>query len=180
MPEVIRVVSRRAPSIAWSCPTCGDRQPFDCSERFRANSSGKRIDIWLIYRCRRCEATKNLTVVERTPVSKVPRLLLDAAQENDATVARSLARDLALLRRNRAMVAEGDDWFVDASAACDVVLDLPEPLLVRADAVIAASLGLGRGQLRRSLNDGDITVDGCGRLDALRLCRGPIRVTRSA
>jgi hypothetical protein len=117
---------------------------FDCSERFRANSNGKRTDIWLIYRCRSCEATKNITVVSRQPVARVPRPLLLAAEANDAAVARRYARDVALLRRCGASVAEGDSFVV--SASCSSVRDLvfPEPLLVRPAHVVAEALGISR------------------------------------
>jgi hypothetical protein len=173
---VVRVTSRRAPSIRWSCPSCRSAQPFDCSERFRANARGSLIDIWLIYRCRRCDATKNLTVLERTPVAKIPRAVLDAAHRNDASVARSIARDLGLLRRNGAAIAEGDDWRIDSTATSHAVLELPEPLLIRLDAVLAAAFGLPRSKLP----PGTLTVDRAGRLDRLRLWDGLIHADFAA
>ena len=177
MPEpVVRVTSRRAPSIRWSCPSCRVAQPFDCSERFRANASGGLIDIWLIYQCRRCDATKNLTMLERAPVPKVPRALLDAAHGNDASVARAVARDVGLLRRNGAAIAEGDDWRIDGTATSHAILELAEPLLIRLDAVLAAAFGLSRTAARA----GTLTVDRCGRLDRLRLWDGPIHARWSA
>src|SRR5258708_7022324 len=95
----ITVTSRQAPTIRWRCPMCNRPETFVCSERFRANSNGKAVDIWLIYKCSRCDATKNITVVERTPVRKVPVDLLSAAEANDAPTARRLARDVGLIRR---------------------------------------------------------------------------------
>lgn len=166
---VVRVSSRRAPAITWTCPSCHGPRLFDCSERFRANTNGKVVDIWSIYRCRVCDATKNITIVERTPVRRVPRLLLLAAENNDATLARRFARDVALLGRNGASVGEGDDWEVDngkvdarASGACTLVFE--EPLLVRLDAVAAAALGVAR----RHVAD-HVTVRASHRIDALRL-----------
>jgi hypothetical protein len=114
---------------------------FDCSERFRANCNGKLVDIWLIYRCRRCESTKNITIVERRPVSKVPRDLLEAAQDNDAAVARALAR------RVNMKFAEGDAWDIDATATLPFRIELPEPLVVRLDHVVAAVLDVPRSRL---------------------------------
>jgi hypothetical protein len=132
---VVRVTSRRAPSIAWPCPRCRSRV-FDCSERFRANSSGKLVDIWSIYRCRECKSTKNVTIVERTPVSRVPRPLLLAAEHNDAAVARAYARDVGVLKRNGMAVAEGDDWVLDGVVGDGCTLVFDEPLLVRLDGII--------------------------------------------
>ncbi|MEA3054836.1 MAG: hypothetical protein QOD30_268 [Actinomycetota bacterium] len=145
-PCVVHVSSTRPPAITWPCPRCRSTV-FDCSERFRANCNGKLVDIWLIYRCRRCESTKNITIVERRPVSKVPRDLLHAAQDNDAVAARGLARDVGLLRSNGMAVAEGDEWEVDRTAGLPLQLVFPEPLLVRLDHVAAAALDVPRSRL---------------------------------
>jgi hypothetical protein len=155
---VVRVTSRRAPSIAWPCPRCGDRRPFDCSERFRSNSNGKLVDIWSIYRCRSCEATKNVTIVERTPVRRVPLALLLAAERNDAALARAFARDVGVLKRNGMAVCAGDEWEVDGRADHECVLAFDEPLLVRLDAIAWVVLGTRT-----------IAVDSQQRVDRLRL-----------
>lgn len=164
---VVRVTSRRTPSVTWPCPRCGDHRPFDCSERFRANSNGKVVDIWSIYRCRTCEATKNVTIVERTPVRRVPPALLLAAERNDGALARAYARDVGLLRRNGMTVGEGDDWEVDGQACGACVLVFDEPLLVRLDAVAAAALAVPRRA---------VTARTTQRLDRLNLWSGELVV----
>src|SRR3712207_3606924 len=109
----VTVTSVATPTITWRCPTCHRPETFASSDRFRVNGNGKLLDLWLIYRCVRCEATKNITVVERTPVRRVDPRLLRAAEENDAATARRLSRDVDLLRRAGAAVAEGDRWRLD-------------------------------------------------------------------
>ena len=171
------VLSSALPTITWRCPGCHRTEPFACSERFRANANGKLVDIWLIYRCTRCEATKNLTVVERTPVRRLDPDLLRAAEENDGPVARRLARDVDLLRRNGAAVAAGDAWVLAATAeeddggagdgALELHLDLPEPLLVRLDALVAGVVGRSRREVRDALR----LPPGAPRADSLRLWR---------
>ena len=127
------VTSTATPPITWHCPTCRRRERFACSERFRANANGKLVDIWLIYRCVQCDQTKNITVVERRPVTKVPRQLLEAAMDNDAATARRLSRDVSLLKRAGARVAGPDEWQVEGAGTA---LQFAEPLLVRLDAVL--------------------------------------------
>ena len=132
------VTSTATPPIAWHCPTCRRTERFACSDRFRANANGKLVDIWLIYRCRRCDQTKNITVVERRPVAKVPRPLLVAATTNDAATARRLSRDVALLKRAGARIAGPDEWSVDLEGDDDGTLRFAEPVLVRLDHVLRA------------------------------------------
>lgn len=161
------VVSSATPTITWRCPTCHRPAPFASSDRFRANANGKLVDVWLIYRCVRCDATKNITVVERTPVRRVDPSLLSAAEANDAAVARRLARDVGLLRRNGAAVAAGDEWALVVEDLEPGALELyfPEPLLVRLDAVVAGATGRSRREVRSSL----VLPPGSPRPDALRL-----------
>ena len=172
----VTVTSTAAPTIRWRCPTCHRPETFASSDRFRANANGKLVDIWLVYRCRRCDATKNLTVIERTPVRRVPPALLRAAEDNDAATARRVARDLEVLQRNRVAVDEGDAWVVHPAAGTRpdgtrpdgrLRLVFPEPLLVRLDAVVAGSAGVGRTVVRRQL----ALPPGSPRPDALRLWR---------
>lgn len=181
-PTTARVVSHALPTIAWSC-RCGHRR-FVCSERFRINANGKLADIWLIYRCERCEATKNVTVVERTPVSRIDEWLFSAAIVNDPTTARALARDVPMLRRAGVRLADGDLWdlvgVVDGGLtdedeeAARVVFD--DPLLVRLDAVIASAMGRTRRRIRVAVSAGELCVDPPGRVDRLRLWSGTVHV----
>jgi hypothetical protein len=176
------VTSTATPPIAWHCPTCRRTERFACSQRFRANANGKLVDIWLIYRCIRCDQTKNITVVERRPVAKVPRALLDAAIDNDAATARGLARDVGLLKRAGARVAAPDDWRLDpARHATDgsdtILLRFAEPLLVRLDAVVAAALGVSRRRVAELVEVEQPTPT--ARLDALRLWAGEVELRRS-
>lgn len=169
MPYRCTVVSVALPTIRTHCRKCGVDRPFVCSERFRANGNGKLVDIWLLYRCTRCDATRNITVVERTPVHRVDRALLDAAYDNDAPTARRLARDVSMLRRAGVIVDAGDEWAVDSrpppATVERMVLELPEPLLVRLDGVLAGTLGVNRRTARQAVR----VVDDSGRLDTLRL-----------
>ena len=167
------VTSTATPPISWHCPTCRRTERFACSGRFRANANGKLVDIWLIYRCVRCDATKNITVVERRPVAKVPRPLLDAAMDNDAPTARRLARDVALLKRAGAAIAGPDEWQLDGdgSSGVDVVLHFTEPLLVRLDVIVAAALGVPR---KRAADHVEVGT----RLDTLRLWGGDVALRR--
>jgi hypothetical protein len=141
------------------------------------NTNAKLTDIWLIYRCARCEATKNLTIVERKPIAKVGRSLVDAATTNDPIAARRYARDLDLLRRAGVQVRRGDSFSLSESGmagesargASRVQLLFAEPLLVRIDHVLGEALGLSRRRLRALDAAGRLRLDPPVPLSRLRL-----------
>jgi hypothetical protein len=122
------------------------------------NANAKLTDIWLIYRCARCEGTKNLTIVERKPITRISRSLLDAATTNDPVAARRFARNLDLLRRAGVPVLHGDRVSLSgiAPGASRLQLRFAEPLLVRVDHVLGEALGITGRRLR--------ALDASGRL----------------
>ena len=81
------------------CPRCRGTRPFRCTGRFRVNASGRLLDVWLLFECAGCGDTARLPVLERVPVSRVPRARLDAFTANDAALALAVASDRTLLRR---------------------------------------------------------------------------------
>ena len=170
----VTITSIAAPTLRWTCPRC-DHDEFVSSDRFRMNCNGKLADIWLIYRCGRCDSTKNLTVVERTPTRRIAPALFEAATANDASAARAVARDLSVIKAAGARVARGDRFEVSRSdliTPATLHLEFPEPLLVRLDEVIARALAIPRSVVRASIASGATTVAPEGRPDKLRLWAG--------
>lgn len=92
--EMIKVYHR--------CGGCGKKQEFINSGKFRVNANGNRVDIWLIYRCKRCKHTWNLTVYERVRSSKISQTEYEQFMENDDELALQYGNDISFLKRNRA------------------------------------------------------------------------------
>jgi hypothetical protein len=84
------------------CGGCGKKQEFINSGKFRVNANGKAVDVWLIYRCRKCKHTWNLTVYERVKPSKIPADLFEAFEANDMETAMRYGRDIDFLKKNNA------------------------------------------------------------------------------
>ena len=53
------------PLLIKKCSHC-DSDRFYCSDKFRMNAQKKNIDVWLIYRCVKCDNTCNLTLLSRS------------------------------------------------------------------------------------------------------------------
>lgn len=72
------------------------------SGRFRVNANGKSVDVWLIYRCKKCKHSWNLTIYERTRPGKIPPDLFEAFAANDMETAQNYGRNIDFLKRNNA------------------------------------------------------------------------------
>ena len=156
----VSIRSVAPPTICSPCPRCRSRE-FACSHRFRVNTNGKVADVWLIYRCIECEATKNVAIVERTPVARIDRVLFDAATVNDPVVARRLARDATILRRAGVQLARGDVISVDNTGVSDprFRLAFQRPLVVRLGDVLSVVTGTPRSRLRAMERDSRLVLD---------------------
>lgn len=165
-----RVVPLRTPHVLRACPRCGGQRPFASSDRFRVNASGRRLDVWLVYRCTACDFTWNLTVVERSAPEAIGAARLEAFHRSDAAVAWSCAFDAALTRGAGVRLEPSTPVRVERdpvpAGVVTLRLALPFPVQIRLDRLLAQELGVPRSRLpahvappralRRSVFDGQI------------------------
>ncbi|MHC8949887.1 DUF1062 domain-containing protein [Sphingobacterium hungaricum] len=83
---VLEVIVKNTPLLKRKCPNCNSDR-FYCSDKFRINANKKNIDIWLIYRCIKCDNSYNLTLISRTKLASLNKELLFKFQENDKELA---------------------------------------------------------------------------------------------
>ena len=88
--------------IYHRCGGCGKKQEFENSKRFRVNANGNLVDVWLIYRCKKCKHSWNLTVYERTKPGKISTDLFEAFEANDMETAFEYSRNIDFLKKNNA------------------------------------------------------------------------------
>lgn len=84
------------------CGRCGKKQEFINSGKFRVNANGNRIDVWLIYRCKKCKHSWNLTIYERKNPAKIAPEEYELFLTNDDELAWQYGKDIAFLKRNNA------------------------------------------------------------------------------
>ncbi|TGV94053.1 DUF1062 domain-containing protein, partial [Mesorhizobium sp. M2D.F.Ca.ET.145.01.1.1] len=84
MSSILRIHWTIAPKIAprplINCNRCGGVKAYRCSGKFRVNANGKRIDVWLIYRCVDCDNSWNFGIFERCNRRDIGPALLAALE----------------------------------------------------------------------------------------------------
>jgi hypothetical protein len=173
------IAPRIAPRPLINCNRCGDVKPYRCSDKFRVNANGKRIDAWLIYRCVACDNSWNFTILERRNRRDIEPALLAALESNEPALARRLAFDAAALRERAGRIEEFADVAIrkqllggnpeDATAFwLELRLDAATPL--RLDRLLAAELGISRSRLQ-GWEEWKLTIEP----DGIRALRKPAR-----
>ena len=84
------------------CGGCGKKQEFINSGKFRVNTNGNSVDVWLIYRCKKCKHSWNLTIYERIRPKKIPTDLYELFLNNDEETAYQYGNNIEFLKKNNA------------------------------------------------------------------------------
>ena len=160
------VIPLSAPVVLTNCGRCGAAREFLCSGKFRVNAQRKNLDVWLIYKCRACASTWNMTILSRVSPRDIGGTLYSGFLENSPELAMRYAFDTGLHRKNgvracyddMAYRVEGDVFPFDALKTEDVTLRISAPFSVnlRLDKLLRERLGLSRTRLEDCFRRGDI------------------------
>ncbi len=66
------------------------------------NANGNLVDVWLIYRCKKCRHSWNLSIYERVKPLKIPPEEYELFIGNDYNLASEYGNDISFLKRNHA------------------------------------------------------------------------------
>ena len=99
--------AENAPTVVKYCKKCRKKAEFASSGAFRVNAQRKSLDVWLIYKCKKCNTTWNLTILSRVASGAIPPELLCGFLDNDTELAIRYATDIALIKRNGAEPGQG-------------------------------------------------------------------------
>lgn len=153
-----------SPRVFRRCGRCEEKRPFLSSEKFRVNSQKRRVDVWLIYRCRECNETWNCEVIERAAPEKIGPEALDRFRKNDAGEARRRAFDFAAIAHLGVEVERSIPYTIERpllslDQLVRVEIELLDPIRVRLDALLAKALQVSRGRVLEWLECGEIRAD---------------------
>jgi hypothetical protein len=151
------IAPKTPPRPLINCNRCGTVRAYCSSGKFRVNANGKRIDVWLIYRCVGCDNSWNFGIFERCNRRDIEPALLRAFESNDPALARRHAFDVVALRNRIGRVEEFPDVTVhkrrlgdtgQAATMLELQLTLETPTSLRLDRLLAGELGISRSRLQ--------------------------------
>ncbi len=94
------VIPMSTPLFKRKCSKCKNSDLYYNSNKFRLNSQKKIVDVWLIYRCIKCDNTCNITILSRTKPELIDKDLYQRFMMNDEDTARKYAFDPVIMRKN--------------------------------------------------------------------------------
>ncbi|WP_433902557.1 DUF1062 domain-containing protein [Sphingobacterium puteale] len=166
------VSPKNTPLLKKSCSHCDSKQ-FYCSEKFRINAQKKNVDVWLIYRCVKCDSTYNLTIFSRTRPTAIDSILFNKFQNNDTEQAWKYAFSEEMRKKNKVKAdlvsvtytlqydqISSDELLSLNERILTFEVDYPFDFQLRLSSLIRTCLNLSSRQLDQLITQEAITVAG--------------------
>lgn len=165
-----RIVPRNSYEIHRNCGGCGKKSLFQNSGNFRVNANGNKVDVWLIYQCKKCKHTYNLTIYERKDPGSIGKNEYEGFLSNSDILANKYGRDISLFVENRAEICKSTQDYV-IRKICEtedkieqdmnnlvpvesiVVFYNEEKVKVRYDLLLSKVLDISRNQIQQLMKN---------------------------
>lgn len=164
------IKAQNTPLLKKKCNHC-DSDRFQCSDKFRLNAQKKNIDIWLIYRCVKCNNRYNMTLFSRIRTESISKDIFEKFSGNDVGLAweyafshetrwknnaeadlDSVKYDIQFDEVSMADIIDSDDETISFEIKC------PFDFNLRTSTVIRACLNLSSSKLNQLMEAGAIFV----------------------
>ena len=162
---------KNTPLLIKKCSHC-DSDRFYCSDKFRMNAQKKNIDVWLIYRCVKCDNTCNLTLLSRSKPDLINKTLFHSFSMNDKDTAWKYAFSTEMERKNNLRLDYGSvEYEVIPNTSLEDLLNLSNEVIkihikyefefdLKLSSLIRMRFSLSANQVKRMFEDGIITISG--------------------
>ena len=162
---------KNTPLLIKKCSHC-DSDRFYCSDKFRMNAQKKNIDVWLIYRCVKCDNTCNLTLLSRSKPDLIDKTLFHSFSMNDKDTAWKYAFSTEMERKNNLRLDYGNvEYEIIPNTSLEDLLNLSNEVIkihikcefefdLKLSSLIRRRFSLSANQVKRMFEDGIITISG--------------------
>lgn len=160
---------KNTPLLIKKCSHC-DSDRFYCSDKFRMNAQKKNIDVWLIYRCVKCDNTCNLTLLSRSKPDLIDKTLFHSFSMNDKNTAWKYAFSTEMERKNNLRLDYGSvEYEIIPNTSLEDLLNLSNEVIkihikcelefdLKLSSLIRRRFSLSANQVKRMFEDGIITI----------------------
>ena len=163
------IKAKNSPLLIKKCSHC-DSDRFYCSDKFRMNAQKKNIDVWLIYRCVKCDNTCNLTLLSRSKPDLIDKTLFHSFSMNDKDTAWKYAFSTEMERKNNLRLDYGSvEYEIIPNTSLEDLLNLSNEVIkihikcelefdLKLSSLIRRRFSLSANQVKRMFEDGIITI----------------------
>lgn len=152
------VIPQNEPTVLKNCPKCNGHAIFENSGKFRVNANQSKLDVWLIYQCRKCKSTWNMTLLTRVSPKDIDETLYKKFLDNDRILARHYAFDISTHMQNKSMLNYDEISYEIIGESVDlenlkqiasIRLQCDYPFDIRVEKILREKLGISRARIKK-------------------------------
>jgi len=140
------------------------------------NANGNKVDVWLIYQCRKCKRTLNIPIFERQNKADIAKSEYRKFMENDRRLAMEYGMNKEFFIKNRVeinqtnirygIISVGNTEKIDKTGmmlykGTEIIIENPYGLKLRTDKITAEVLNITRSKEKKLEKSGGIIVEPC-------------------
>ncbi len=130
------VIPEHSFNVIRNCSGCGCKAVFHNTNRFRVNANGNKLDVWLIYQCKKCKHTSNFTVYKR----QNPESLLQQEYEKFLSNSQDLAFEYGTNSQFFAQNSAEVDWSnIKYTIECQTIPDEIDRSFQKGDLIVVSN-----------------------------------------
>lgn len=153
--------------IQRNCAGCGKSNVFFNTDCFRVNANGNKIDVWLIYQCKDCKHTYNLTVYKRQKPESISKTEYEKFLENNRETSFYYGTNVSFFAKNKASILWNDiSYRIEEQKkeekeieGKEIEIKNPYGLKLCTDKIITEVLAISRSQLKKYLESDRIKME---------------------
>lgn len=159
------IIPLNQPNVIKNCSKCGSKSNFISTGNFRINANQNKIDVWLIYQCKKCKTTWNMNILSRVNPSSISTHLYQKYLYNDADLAWKYAFDSNIHSQNK-VVLDYESILYEIKGDTVPIISLPQPVQIqitcdflfdiRLDKILGEKLGISRTLIKKLGQSGNI------------------------
>lgn len=155
--------------VIHNCSGCNQIQNFINTGCFRVNANGNRLDVWLIYQCKRCKHTLNIPIFERIYKNKIDSVLYEKMIDNSKVLANSYGTDYGFLKskgfeidRNSAEFAvfDADDNIIELDISLKEIITIKNisGIKIKPEKLLSLVFNISRNHTKKLINNNAVTI----------------------
>jgi hypothetical protein len=159
------IIPLNDPTITKNCSKCGNNSTFVNTGNFRINANQSKLDVWLIYQCRKCKTTWNMTILSRVNKDSIPTELYQKFLNNDKDLAMKYAFDVTTHYINKTILnyeslayeIKGEPFSIEAALEpVQLYIKCNYSVELRIDKILSEKLGVSRNLIKKLGKSGKI------------------------
>ena len=166
-----KIITENSFEIIHPCSGCSDKESFINTYRFRVNANGNKLDVCLIYQCKKCKHTLNIPIYERISPAKIDSEEYKLFLENNHELAEKYGTDVTFLKSRKLDVDVQNGSFssldkdtvmtekISYQSGMSVTVQNETSIKFKAEKIVSMIFDISRSKAKKMIDNNELIVN---------------------